>query len=268
MTKSSTNKKSQTEAGASRKSYASPAVIQAADILYCLANNSAPQMSLKDIRVSTGISGSKAHNILSALLNTRLVSRGRDGKGYSLGPGLISLSRKLRDDLIPSQMAEPILNDLTQKTNCSSVFCVVFDDQAFVAIQKEAEVNIRLSMPTGQSFPLSFGAHGMAIGGYLSDAKLKRIVENPKLNYFNTVNRTNFKRLKEELSQCRKDGFAIDSRKSNQGVKVIAAPVLDSGNYPIGFVEIFALVTMEKASEFALWVKNAGRTLSKMMITE
>jgi DNA-binding IclR family transcriptional regulator len=268
MSESTANIKSRTKTGASRKSYASPAVTQAAQILYCLANNSASQMSLKDIRTSTGISGSKAHNILEALVNTRLVSRGRDGKGYSLGPGLISLSRKLREDFIPSRIAEPILNDLTQKTGYSSVFCVIFDDQAFVAMQKEAEVNLRLSMPIGQSYPISFGAHGMAIGGFFPDAKLKSIVEDPKLNFFNTENRTNIERLKEELSQCRKDGFAIDSRESNQGVKVIAAPVLDSGNYPIGFVEIFALVDMENASKLALLVKKAGKTLSKMMSTE
>lgn len=268
MTTSLTKEKSRKETGTTRKSYASPAVIQAANILYCLANYSASQMSLKEIRISTGISGSKAHNILEALVNSRLVSRGHNGKGYSLGPGLLSLSRKLRDDMISSRIAEPILNDLTLKTGYSSVFCVIFDDQAFVVTQKEAEVSLRLSMPIGQSFPISYGAHGMAIGGFLSDSKLQMIVENSKLNFFNTENRTNIVRLKEELSKCRKDGFAIDFRESHQGVKVIAAPVLDSGNYPIGFVELFAIASMEKASKLALLVKEAGETLSEMMCTE
>jgi DNA-binding IclR family transcriptional regulator len=251
-----------------RKRYASPAVVQAAQILYCLANSSERQMSLKDIQTSIGISGSKAHNILEALIKTKLVLRGRDGKGYSLGPGLISLSRKLRDDLIPSRLAEPILSDLTQKTGCSSVFGVIFEDQAFVAAQKEADNSIRLSMPIGQSFPMSFGAHGMAIGGFLSDAKLKMIVENPELNFFNSPDRSNFDHLNEELSKCRKDGFAIDARMSNQGVKVIAAPVLDTGDYPIGFVEIFALVSMEMAHKLGPLVKEAGRTLSQLMKIE
>ena len=100
--------------GQAGKRYASPAVVQAGRILSCLGSSSAPQMSLADISKRVGISGSKAFAILEALQESWLVKRGRNGKGYSLGPGLVGLSQKVLDDF-PAELAAPVLKRLTAR---------------------------------------------------------------------------------------------------------------------------------------------------------
>ncbi len=93
----------------SPRRYSSPAVEQATQILFCLAASPASQMGLTDICTRVGVSGSKAFGILEALKDAGLVRRGEKGKGYALGTGLVALSRKVLDDLIPPASPNPSL---------------------------------------------------------------------------------------------------------------------------------------------------------------
>ena len=79
--------------------YLVPAVDQASRVLFCLAGAGASHRSLIEICAQVGIHKSKAFSILETLQRFGLVQRNTDGKGYSLGPGLVSLSRKVLDDL-------------------------------------------------------------------------------------------------------------------------------------------------------------------------
>ena len=80
--------------------YLVPAVEQASRVLFCLAGSSSSQMSLLEICDRVGIHKSKAYSILQTLQKFGLVQRFSDRKGYALGPGLITLSRKVLDDYL------------------------------------------------------------------------------------------------------------------------------------------------------------------------
>ena len=82
----------------SEEKYIVPAVDQAAAILFCLAETTASHLSLMEIYKAVGIHKSKAYSILQTLQKAGLIQRNIAGKGYSLGPGLITLSRKVLDN--------------------------------------------------------------------------------------------------------------------------------------------------------------------------
>src|SRR6185369_13537315 len=92
--------------------YMVPAVEQAARVLFCLAGNSSSHMSLTEVCTQVGIHKSKAYSILQTLQKFGLVQRNADRQGYSLGPGLITLSRKVLDDFTAPRLAGPILEEL------------------------------------------------------------------------------------------------------------------------------------------------------------
>jgi DNA-binding IclR family transcriptional regulator len=249
----------------SRTPYATPAVEQAARILYCLAANPSVQMSLAEICDQVGVSGSKAHGILRALQNHGLARRGHNGRGYALGAGLVTLARKVLDDLIPSRVAEPVLEALTRKTESTSVLGLITGETVYVAAKKEADENIRVVMRVGHTLPLTFGAHGKVIVAFMADADQERLLKGEDLCFYGSPDRLDRTRLMDELAQCRRQGFACDFGESAQGVNVIAAPVLGADNSPVGFVEIFVLAPPQSAQGFGPTVARAGETISRQL---
>jgi DNA-binding IclR family transcriptional regulator len=251
----------------SPRRYSSPAVEQATQILFCLAASPAPQMGLTDICARVGVSGSKAFGILEALKDAGLVRRGEKGKGYALGTGLVALSRKVLDDLIPSRLAEPVLEELTRKTGSTSVHGLITGGSVYISVKREAEGPVNVGMRLGHVLPLTYGAHGKALFAFFPKEEQDRILQGKEL-LFHGRDKLDRERLKAELAQCVKEGFACDLGESTKGVNVVAAPVLGPAQVPIGFVEIFVLASAEAAIEFGPTVSRAAKALSRQLGAE
>ncbi len=245
--------------------YLVPAVEQASRILFCLAGAGSSRMSLIEICAQVGIHKSKAFSILRTLQTFGLVQRNSDGKGYALGPGLISLARKVLDDLSPPRLAGPILEELAKKTACTAVLGLRSEKGVLVAAKHEGEGNIGVTMRIGHRLPLTYGAHGKAIAGFLSEEELGRLLRDKSLYFHGDPSRLDRPLLKEELARCRREGFAEDLGVVNQGFNVVAAPVLGPSGTPIGYIEIFVLFSAETAHKLGPLVAAAGKELSRQL---
>ena len=247
------------------REYRVPAVEQASRVLFSLAATEASYLSLNEICARVGIHKSKAFAILETLQAFGLVQRNSEGKGYALGPGLISLSRKVLDDLSPSRMAEPILKKLARETGSTAVLGLIAGDNVFVAAKHEGEGGIGITMRIGHRLPLTYGAHGKAIVAFLPEEDRERVLAGPDLRFYGDPGRLERGRLMEELSRCRSDGFAEDFGQVNPGLNVVTAPVLGPRLTPIGYIEIFVLFSEDAAHKFGPLVAEAGRTLSRAL---
>lgn len=252
----------------SEERYLVPAVEQASRVLFCLAGAGASHMSLIEICAQVGIHKSKAFSILETLQRFGLVQRNTDGKRYALGPGLVSLSRKVLDNLSPPRLAEPILEELAGKAGSTAVLGLIADRNVFVAAKHEGEGNIGITMRIGHHLPLTYGAHGKAIVAFLPRKQRDRLLQGKDLYFHGDPARLDRGRLKKELAQCRREGFAEDLGELNRGLHVVAAPVLGPNRAPIGFIEIFVLFSAKAAHRFGLLVAEAGKRLSRQLGAE
>jgi len=252
----------------SEERYLVPAVEQASRILFCLAGTGASHMSLIEICAQVGIHKSKAFSILETLQKFGLVQRNPDGKGYALGSGLVSLSRKVLDDLSPTRVAQPILEELAAKADSTSVLGLIVDRNVFVAAKHEGGGNIGVTMRIGHHLPLTYGAHGKAIAAFLPKKERDRLLQAKDLYFHGDPARLDKARLQKELTQCRRKGFAEDLGELNRGLHVVAAPVFGPNRAPIGFIEIFVLFSAKAAHRFGPLVAEAGRTLSRQLGAE
>lgn len=232
-------------------------------MLFCLAGAKSTYMSLIEICACVGIHKSKAFTILETLQRFGLVRKNEEGKGYALGPGLISLSRKVLDDLSAPRLAEPILKELARKTNSTTVLGLIADNKVFIAAKHEGEGNIGVTMRIGHRLPLTYGAHGKAIVAFLPEAERIRLLKDEKLYFYGNPVKLDKKRLDDELERCRSEGFAEDLSEVNSGLNVVAAPVIGPRGTLIGFIEIFLLFSPETAHQFGPLVAEAGRRLSR-----
>jgi DNA-binding IclR family transcriptional regulator len=243
--------------------YVSPAVEQASRILFCLAGAQSIYMSLIEVCAHVGIHKSKAFTILETLQRFGLVRKNTDAKGYALGPGLISLSRKVLDDLSAPRLAEPILEELARKTNSTTVLGLIADKKVFIAAKHDGEGNIGVTMRIGHRLPLTYGAHGKAIVAFLSEEERSKLLKEKNLYFYGHPAKLDRKRLDGELARCRNEGFAEDLSEVNPGLNVVAAPVIGPSGTLIGFIEIFLLFSPETAHQFGPMVAEAGVKLSR-----
>jgi DNA-binding IclR family transcriptional regulator len=245
--------------------YMVPSVDQAARLLFCLAGSDSSYMNLPEICACLKIHKSKAFSILETLLKFGLVRRNDDGKGYALGTGLVSLSRKVLDDLSPLRLAEPLLRQLALKAGSTAVLGLINNERIFIAAKAEGEGNIGVTMRIGHNLPLTYGAHGKAIAAFLPDDDLDRLLEEKNLYFHGEPSKLDRRRLEEELARCRSTGFAEDLGEANRGLNVVAAPVLGPACIPIGIIEILVLFSADDAHQFGPLVAEAGKELSRQL---
>jgi DNA-binding IclR family transcriptional regulator len=245
--------------------YIVPAVEQASQVLFCLAGAESPHMSLIEISSQVGIHKSKAFSILRTLQKFGLVQRNNGGKGYSLGPGLIGLSRRFLDNLNAPRLAEPILQDLARKAEGTAILGLISDKNVFVAAKHEVDRDIGVTIRVGRRFPLSYGSHGKAIAAFLPPKELNRLLHDDDLYFHGKPENFDRARLNEELARCRRDWFAVDEGEIMQGLNTVSAPVFGPGTTPIGYVVVLGLFSGEAAREFGPSVAEAGKALSRQL---
>jgi DNA-binding IclR family transcriptional regulator len=245
--------------------YMVPAVEQCSRVLYCLSRSQSQYTSLIDICHEVGIHKSKAFSILETLCRFALVRRNIEGKGYALGPGLISLSRKVLDDLVAPRLAEPVLAGLAKETGSTAVFGLMAGREAFVAAKHEGEGDIGITMRVGHRLPVTYGAHGKAIAAFLPEKERTSLLKGKDLYFHGNPADLDRDRLKRELAQCYLDGFAEDQGETNRGLNVVASPVFGPNCSPIGYIEILTLFSPEAAHRLGPVVSRAAKNLSREM---
>jgi DNA-binding IclR family transcriptional regulator len=245
--------------------YRVPAVEQSSRVLFSLAGTDSSHLSLNEICARVGIHKSRAFAILETFQAFGLTARNSDGKGYSLGPALISLSRKVLDDLSPARLAEPILKELAKETGSTAIMGLIAGNNVFVAAKHEGEGNIGLTMRIGHRLPLTYGAHGKAIAAFLPPDDQERLLAGEDLQFYGDRTRLDRDRLMAELASCRLSGFAEDLGQANPGLNVVSAPALGPKKVPMGYIEIFVLFSSEAAHRFGPMVAEAGKALSLLL---
>lgn len=249
----------------SGKRYQVPAVEQASRILFCLANTGSSHMSLIEICDEVGIHKSKAFSILQTLYGFGLVQRNNDGKGYSLGPGLISLSRKFLDNLNAPTLAAPILEELSKQTTSTAVLGLIAGGHVFVAAKHEGDNNIGITMRIGRHLPLTYGSHGKAIFAFLPQKEREHLLMDNDLYFHGNPEKLDRFRLQKELTQCRRDWYALDLGEVKMGLNAIAAPVLGPGGVPVGYIVVLGLFSAKTARSYGSFVAEAGKRLSHLL---
>ena len=245
--------------------YLVPAVDQASRILFCLSKHDSTYMSLIDICNKVGIHKSKAYSILLTFQKFGIIQKNVNGKGYALGPSLISLSRKVLDSFNILSFAEPALKELMKKTGGTVTLGLISENNVFVIAKYESSADIGVTVRVGHRFPLTYGSHGKAIAAFLPKDKLDHLLKNEHLYFHGKRDKIDMKRLKKELAQCRRDGFALDLGEITPRVNTVAAPILGPNANPIGYITLLGLFTAETTRSFGPLVAEVGKKLSQQL---
>jgi DNA-binding IclR family transcriptional regulator len=213
-----------------------PAVEQASRVLLCLGESPNFKMRLTEICKQVGIHKSKGHSILNTLKQFGFIEKDLQAKTYSLGPGLIFLSRNVLDNLRYPEIAAPFLENLAKQTSGTALFGLINGEHLFVVAKYEGNQNVWFAR-LGHRFHITLGAHGKAIVAFMPEAEREKILTRKRVYFYGTeTSRLDMKRLRDELKKCRQLGYAQDIGEITTGVNFVSAPVFGVQEKIIGCI--------------------------------
>lgn len=245
-----------------------PAVEQACRILLTLAKQTSTKTNLTELCKTVGIHNSKGYNILFTLQQFGFVHREEREKRYSLGPGLLSLSRKVLDSLDYKEAAQPFLDALARETGSPAFFGLRTGESIYVVGKQEGRGDIGITIRLGVRYPLTHGAHGKALAAFLPDSEREKILAKGKLYFHGDPSRLNRARLEKELANARKAGYAMDLGEINSNINALAAPVFGSSSQLVGVIFIVGLFPKSAAKTFGRKVAEKARRMSALLGAE
>lgn len=245
--------------------YLVPAVEQALRVLFRIAQAESAHMTLTEICEKAGMHKSTAFCTLHTLEKFGLVQTAGRGKGYTLGPGLIGLSRRFLDTLSAPKLAEPLLADLARTAGATAALGLIADRNVFVAAKHEGTGVLGITMRVGHRLPLTYGCHGKAIAAFLGEKELDKLLSDGDLHFHGEPSKFDRDKLNEEMERCRRDWFAEDLEEMVPGLNVVASPVLGPSERPIGYLAVLGLSSAEAALQCGPLVAQAGKTLSRQL---
>jgi DNA-binding IclR family transcriptional regulator len=248
--------------------YLVPAVEQALRVVFRIAQSESAHMNLTQICAQTEIHKSTAFCLLHTLRKYGIVQTAGRGKGYTLGPGLIGLSRRFLDTLSAPRLAAPLLAELAGKVGVTAALGLIADKNVFVAAKHEGGNPLGITMRVGHRFPLTYGCHGKAIAAFLPEAELDALLQEEKPYFHGDPSKFDREKLNQEIAKCRRDGFAEDLEETTPGLNVIAAPVLGPSQRPVGYIAVLGLTSAEAARQCGPLVAGAAKKLSRQLGTD
>jgi len=220
-------------------------------------------MILSEICKQLGIYKSRGYSILHTLRQFGFIEKDPETKAYSLGSGLFLLSNSVLTNMGLRELASPLLKKLSWQTNNTAIFGAISGKHVFIVAKEEGGQEIGVNIKIGQSFPLTWGAHGKAITAFLPERERKAILANQKMYYHGHPSKFDKSRFEKEMARCRKTGFALDMGEVISGIRAVASAVLDSGGKPVGSILVVGTFPEEMAEDYGIKVAEAGRELSK-----
>ncbi|MEW6112976.1 MAG: IclR family transcriptional regulator [Thermodesulfobacteriota bacterium] len=242
-----------------------PAVDQAARILLALAEDASAAMTLTDVCRAVGIHKSKGYSILNTLQQFAFVQRSPDSKTYGLGPGLLYLAGRVLNTLDLREAVSPVLHKLSRETDSTAFLGLISDGHVFVVAKDEGTQEIGLTIRLGHRFPLAWGAHGKAIVAFLPEEERERVLRSAKPYFHGARSKFDPNRLRGELAQCRKTGFALDLGDMKAGIHAVASPVFGHSGKLIGSIAVVGTFPKERVEKYGSAVAKAGRAFSKLL---
>lgn len=245
-----------------------PSVEQASRILICLGKGSKPRLTLTEICRDVDIHKSKGYSILNTLNQFGFVEKDLQTKTYSLGPGLLFLSRNILDNLDLRVIVTPFLEKLATETNSTALFGLVSADQVFIIAKHEGNQDIGVTIRLGHRFHITSGAHGKAIVAFMPLVDRKRILARKNLYFYGDISRINREQLRNELAECRDLGFAQDIGKMHPGINAVSAPVLGPHGKIVGCIILVGTFSKSLIEKYGLKVSNIVKRISYKLGTD
>jgi IclR family transcriptional regulator, KDG regulon repressor len=192
-------------------------------------------VGLTALSKSTGLHSSTVFHLLKTMVGMGYLRQGPDNKNYFIGPQVFCLAASARSELALVRAADPVLRELALTTGDSCLFGIrAIDDVAIVVGKAEGNAVFQISDRLGGARPGHCTGMGKVLLAFLPERRLEPYLRTHELKAFTPNTITDRGRLKAELLEIQRTGFACDDAEFHPDLRCIAAPVRDFTHQVIG----------------------------------
>jgi IclR family acetate operon transcriptional repressor len=207
--------------------------IRTLDIIEYVVSAGRPLVA-QEISNALGIPVSSLSYLLSTLVDRTYLER--SGRRYTPGPGLERLQAHHGNFTLEDRVA-PLVRTLRVQLNETASFFVREGWEAEAIVTETSEQALRYAIETGRRLPLHALASGKAMLAALPDHELDRYFAEAKLDRFTPSTVTGEAKLRKELAEVRKTGFAVADEELSLGINGIGH-VVRMGGEVIGALSV------------------------------
>lgn len=238
------------------------ALVKALAILTEIANHR-DGLSLARLSRQMDMPKPTIHRIVQPLLDHRLLQATEDG--YRLGSQCLVLGTRFIEAIDLRQEAKDVLADLVSHSG-ETCHLGVMDGLRVVYIEKvESAHAVRMHSRIGSTNPVYSTGLGKAMLSHASDELLEEVIA-AGLDQRTVSTLTDPRELRQDLARCYRRGYAVDDVENEEGIRCVAAPVLDNGGRVVAGVSIAGPVhrlTLDRVPDLGVSVRAAALELSK-----
>jgi DNA-binding IclR family transcriptional regulator len=202
------------------------AVERALDVLSCFTME-APELSLIEICVRTGLPKATTHRFLATLAQSNFIVQDPETSLYRLGYKLMVMGAIAQSEISYLTKAEPVFRELVHDIEETINTASLDGDHHVCTLVVEPERPVKVTTNIGVRRPCYFGAAGLVLMAYQPDHVLDQILPPDKLEAFTVWSNTDPAEYRRRLLGVREHGFAIERGEAFPDVTALAAPILD-----------------------------------------
>lgn len=194
------------------------------------------EQTLADVARRTGLSRATARRVLLTLAELDYVRT--DGKAFVLTPRVLDIGYAYLSSLNIQQIAQPFLEDLSERVH-ESVSVSVLDDDDIVYVARVPTTRIMtIALGLGTRLPAHCTSMGRVLLAELPDDELSRLLARIELDARTDRTITTEEGLREELARVRDQGWAMVDQELEMGVRSIAAPLRDASGTALAAMNV------------------------------
>jgi len=193
-------------------------VVRALTILKALADEA--ELSLTSISQIAGLSKGTTYRFLKTLESEGFVTR-RDNLLYSLGIVMVRLGATAEKSNPLISVSEPYLKKLSEQTSETVSLNVVMNDKRLCIKKIESLHHVRDFIEMNKLLPIHQGASGTVMLAFLEESEADKVISSIDDPGFDSD------RLRIQLEEIRRIGYARSRNTRVAGAAAVAAPIFD-----------------------------------------
>jgi IclR family acetate operon transcriptional repressor len=185
---------------------------------------------------------------------------------WNVGPNAFQIGYSFLRRSSVVERSRPIMRDLMAETGETANLGIEKSDMVMFVSQVETHETIRAFFPPGTQSPLHASGIGKALLAHFSTDRIHLLLKKSTLERFTDKTITDPEELLEEMAKIRMHGYAFDDEEKNQGMRCIAAPILNFYGEAVAGISVSGpthRMTSERIQVISKAVKKAAFTLSQ-----
>jgi IclR family pca regulon transcriptional regulator len=216
----------------------------------------APELLQSEIARRAGLDDATTFRMLNTLVSLGYVAKVPGTRRFRLTLKPLELGFNAIARTALRDLARPVLRSLVGEVN-EAASLGVLDGADIVYIERAQAGLVRMGVDirVGSRIPAAASAIGHALLAFLPEAEVEKVVRASRFDRTGPGVPASPEALRLRLADVRRDGTALTDWASVNGLRVLAAPVLDRGRHAIAALSVAAPAMRLSTEEFASAVR-------------